>query len=329
MRQENSVSRSAARRLDPRPEGGRAADPEIARWVQRTLRADPPRAKSLIVTVWGDALAPHGGAVWLAGLIRLLAPFGINERLVRTSVFRLAQDGWLSAATYGRTSRYRLTQGGKRRFDDAYRRIYTRPDDDWDGSWELVLADAVLPARRAALRDELVWSGFGVLGPAAFLRPTQGQRPFPGAVDTADVAEHVLFAIARDLPGRRPLAATVAEAWDLATLAADYRRFLKRFGAVIDRFRATREGAHDPQQCFVVRTLLIHAYRRVLLRDPLLPAALLPLDWPGAAAYALCRDFYRLTHRCAERHLAETLASPNEDFPPADAAFYARFGGLD
>jgi phenylacetic acid degradation operon negative regulatory protein len=33
-----------------------------------------------------------------------------------------------------------------------------------------------------------------------------------------------------------------------------------------------------------VRTLLIHAYRRVLLRDPLLPAALLPLDWPGAAA---------------------------------------------
>ena len=46
-----------------------------------------------------------------------------------------------------------------------------------------------------------------------------------------------------------------------------------------------------------MRTLLIHEYRRVLLRDPRLPAALLPLDWPGAAAFALCRDFYRLTHR--------------------------------
>jgi phenylacetic acid degradation operon negative regulatory protein len=42
------------------------------------LKADPPRAKSLIVTVWGDALAPHGGAVWLAGLIRLMAPFAIS-----------------------------------------------------------------------------------------------------------------------------------------------------------------------------------------------------------------------------------------------------------
>ena len=91
---------------------------------------------------------------------------------------------------------------------------------------------------------------------------------------------------------------------------------------------ATGNGGHDPQQCFVVRTLLIHAYRRVLLRDPLLPAALLPLDWPGAAAYALCRDFYRLTHRYAERHLAATLADTHEDFPPAADAFYARFGGL-
>ena len=69
-----------------------------------------------------------------------------------------------------------------------------------------------------------------------------------------------------------------------------------------------------------MRTLLIHAYRRVLLRDPLLPPALLPLDWPGAAAYALCRDFYRLTHRCAERHLAATLGD-GDRLPPASADF--------
>ena len=99
-------------------------------------------------------------------------------------------------------------------------------------------------------------------------------------------------------------------AWELAAVAADYRRFLQRFGAVIERFRARADRARDPEQCFVVRTLLIHEYRRVLLRDPQLPAALLPLDWPGAAAYALCRDFYRLTHRSAERHLADDAGRP-------------------
>jgi phenylacetic acid degradation operon negative regulatory protein len=324
MRQADFVSR----RVGQGPVAPNGPDIAVARWTQRTLKADPPRARSLIVTVWGDALAPHGGTVWLAGLIRLMAPFGINERLVRTSVFRLTQDGWLNAATYGRLSRYRLTREGMRRFDDAHRRIYARPDDDWSDGWELVLADAVPPARRAALREELLWSGFGALGPTVFLRPTQSTRALPAVLDASGVAEHVLVGTARDIPGRRPLTAAVATAWDLTMLAADYRRFLQRFGAVIDRFRAAREGAHDPQQCFVVRTLLIHAYRRVLLRDPLLPAALLPLDWPGAAAYALCRDFYRLTHRCAERHLAATLASTHEDFPPADATFYERFGGL-
>ena len=126
-----------------------------------SVRSRPSRRapQSLIVTVWGDALAPHGGTVWLAGLIRLMAPFGINERLVRTSVFRLARDGWLDAATHGRVSRYRLTREGKRRFDDAHQRIYARPDDDWHGDWDVVLADAVPPARRTALREELVWAG--------------------------------------------------------------------------------------------------------------------------------------------------------------------------
>ena len=94
---------------------------------------------------------------------------------------------------------------------------------------------------------------------------------------------------------------------------------------MIDRRAAT---AHDPAQCFIVRTLLIHAFRRVMLRDPLLPPVLLPLDWPGAAAYALCRDFYRLTHRCAEQHLLATLRGNGERLPPANAAFYARFEGL-
>jgi len=321
MRQDVSVSHLSAQRAAP--------DATVTRWLQRTLKAEPPRAKSLIVTVWGDALAPHGGSVWLSGLIRLMASFGINERLVRTSVFRLARDGWLQSATHGRMSRYRLTEEGQRRFDDAHLRIYARPADDWNDEWDLVLADAVPPAKRVALRRELVWSGFGAFGPTVFLRPAQGGRAWPAVLDAPGVAECALVGAACDTPGRRPLTAAVATAWDLTLLAADYRRFLQRFGAVIDRFRATRDGAHDPQQCFVVRTILIHAYRRVLLRDPLLPAALMPLDWPGAAAYALCRDFYRLTHKCAECHLATTLASAHEAFPPADAAFYARFGGLE
>lgn len=322
MRQAVSVSRSSTPVPAPHPIG---ADPVVMRWIRRTLAADPPRARSLIVTVWGDALSPHGGAVWLAGLIRLMAPFGINERSVRTSVFRLARDGWLDATAVGRMSRYALTREGARRFDDAHRRIYARPAESWTGRWDLVLADRVPAALRPKLRDELHWAGFGELGATTFLRPRLGQA-WPPILRQREYAGSVILTQAIDDATTGTLATVAGDAWNLDALAADYRRFLQHFGTMIERFRA--DGDHDPAQCFVVRTLLIHAYRRVLLRDPLLPAALLPIDWPGAAAYALCRDFYRLTHRSAERHLAAILATPVEALPPASAAFLQRFGGL-
>src|SRR5437773_6970290 len=158
MRQDENVSQRLGRVSSTRPSPSPAIDPFVARWIRRALASDPPRARSLIVTVWGDALAPHGGIVWLAGLIRLMTPFGINERLVRTSVFRLVRDGWLAAQSHGRRSRYRLTREGMRRFDQAHHRIYTTANPVWDGEWEVVLAPP--DAARQKLRDELAWEGF-------------------------------------------------------------------------------------------------------------------------------------------------------------------------
>jgi phenylacetic acid degradation operon negative regulatory protein len=308
-------------------------DPFVTRWVQRTLAAEPPRARSLIVTVWGDALAPHRGIVWLAGLIRLMAPFGINERLVRTSVFRLVRDGWLTAQSHGRRSRYRLTREGARRFEQAHHRIYAMPNPDWDGEWEVVLAppDASYAAVRLKLRDELAWEGFGTLGPGTYARPLHGDSALPRIVAALRLGSRVTILRAKDHPSLTgaSLAARVGTAWDLAALTSDYQRFLRRFGSVIDAFRTAGAENGDPAQSFIVRTLLIHAFRRVLLRDPQLPPALLPLDWPGAAAFALCRDFYRLTHKRAEMHLDATLSPDGDRLPAANADFYRRFGGID
>ena len=128
-------------------------DPTIDRWIRRALSTATPRAKSLVVTVWGDSIATHGGSVWLAGLIRLLAPLGVNERLVRTSVYRLAREGWLTARPRGRHSVYSLTAQGRRRFEEAYRRIYAQPQPAWSGRWDVVLAPEA--RLRAIARREL------------------------------------------------------------------------------------------------------------------------------------------------------------------------------
>jgi phenylacetic acid degradation operon negative regulatory protein len=307
-------------------------DPQVARWIVRELAQARPRAPSLIITIWGDAIAPHGGAVMLPGFFRLLAAFGINERQGRTSVFRLSREGWLAGRRIGRRSLYRLTVDGARRFEQAYRRIYAPPVERWDDTWELVAATGLPTRRKQALRDVLAWEGYGVFAPGVYARPAQSAGTLPATATAAAGADARLLAVrAHDDPslGGASLASTIPRAWDLTAIATDYRRFLRRFGGVIERFRTAPEEAHDPEQCFLVRTLLIHAYRRVLLRDPRLPGELLPLDWPGTAAFALCRDFYRLTQRSAEQYLSAVLEGPRGSLPPATAWFYDRFGGLE
>jgi len=302
----------------------------VRRWIRRQLATAPPQAPSLIITVWGDAIAPHGGAAMLPGIIDLLAPLGINERHVRTSVFRLGREGWLKATPVGRRSLYRLTRDGARRFEQAYRRIYAPPVEGWDETWELVVANGLAARTRRALKLELQWEGFGTIASGVYARPATAPSAVPRIAAALDIARGLVVVRARDdaMLGGTTLASAGPQAWDLAGLSAAYRRFLSRFGSVIERFRMAGQAGQDPAQAFIVRTLLIHAYRRVLLRDPQLPATLLPLDWPGAAAYALCRDFYRLTLPAAERHLLATLEDARGRLPAASGEFHARFEGL-
>src|SRR2546429_10023135 len=88
----------------------RAPLPAPVRALLRNFRAQRPlRGGSLLITVFGDSIAPRGGAVTLGSLIRLAAPFGLTERLVRTSVARLGPEGWLAGERSVRRSEYRLT----------------------------------------------------------------------------------------------------------------------------------------------------------------------------------------------------------------------------
>jgi phenylacetic acid degradation operon negative regulatory protein len=118
----------------------------------------------------------------------------------------------------------------------------------------------------------------------------------------------------------------IGQAWELEPVMEGYRRFITQFGALAKLLDA--KHALEPEQAFVIRTLLIHAFRRVQLHDPLLPLELLPGDWPGAAAYELCRHIYRITYAAAEHYLVSTLAQEDERKSQAAPYFYTRFGGL-
>ena len=302
-----------------------AAPPAAVRALLRHFRAQRPlRGGSLLITLFGDAIAPRGGAVTLGSLIRLAAPFGLTERLVRTSVARLARDGWLAARRSGRRSEYRLTHGGAERFAEGARRIYGENPRVWDGTWTLVLLPAPTP-QQSEVRRDLRWLGFGQLTPALFAHPAcTAQQARRWLRSVAGGREALLLRSASaDVRVDRTLA---ARGWDLGEQARRYRRFIARFAPVAEA-SATRAVAAET--AFVVRTLLIHEYRKIHLQDPLLPAALLPRDWAGTAAYGLCRALYARVFASAERHLSACARRLHRPLPRAAASARARFGGID
>src|SRR6201987_2250565 len=145
--------------------------PAAVRALLRRWRAQRPlRAGSLLITIFGDAIAPRGAAATLGSLIRLAAPFGLTERLVRTSVARLGREGWLAARRSGRRSEYRLTRSGAERFAEATRRIYGESPQAWSGRWTLLLLPVGSGPRREA-REELLWLGLGELDATLFAHP--------------------------------------------------------------------------------------------------------------------------------------------------------------
>lgn len=305
-------------------------NPKLGCWISDSLKEHALRTNSLIVTLFGDAIAPHGSSVWLGNLIDLVAPMGISDRAVRTSVFRLTQETWLHATPVGRRSAYGLTNAGLRRINNAYRRIYDTPHSDWNGEWQIIIIPegALAPNDREALRHDLLWSGYGVIAPGVFAHPFGDTDFVRDALRQTAGGDKVLLLKASTPDGTSadPLCAMVHQCWRLDRLAEDYRRFINRFRPVLQWLITGK--TNDPEQCFVLRTLLIHEFRRVQLRDPQLPDSLLDRHWLGHTARELCRDIYEKTLSPSEQHLMATLQTPEGCLPAADASLYKRFGGL-
>ena len=304
---------------------------DVPSWLDHYLTANPPRAKSLVMTLFGDVITPHGGAVWLGSLIELLAPFGISDRLVRTSVFRLAEEGWLDAQRQGRRSRYTLNPRSAARFERAYRRIYTPTHRDWDNRWTLVLANVgkITAEQRSTLRKELLWQGYRIVAPYVLAHPAPDMETLDDILHRADAKESVFVCTAMqpEPAPARPLGDLVAQCWELEPVFNEYTRFLVDFKGLVDILGANAEYV-APETAFVIRELMIHAFRRINLHDPQLPLALLPAQWPGDIAYELCRLIYQATHKRSEQYVLETLRREDQHAPDVAGYFYDRFGGL-
>ncbi len=283
----------------------------VAALLDQFHRKPPVRAWSLIVTLYGDAIVPRGGSLWLGSLTGIMALFRIDAGHVRTAMSRLTADGWLERVKTGRNSYYLLSRRGQGSFMEATRRIYFAHEPDFDGKLRIALLGSAV-GDRARLRGVLEKVGFAALSPTAFIAWTAppSMREMKG-----------LFLLNAEVGAEA--CALADAAWKLAPIAQGYRAFIDRFTpleATLDKGETLSAG-----DALVARTLLIHEFRRIVLRDPGLPAALLPAGWPGSAARTLTARIYRQIVGHAEVYLDHHASRQSGPLPPPGPDFADRF----
>jgi phenylacetic acid degradation operon negative regulatory protein len=268
------------------------------------LQTQPSHTGSLIVTIFGDAVLPRGGEIALSSLLNLCADLGVAPGVVRTAMSRLAADGWFTSCRAGRASFYRIAATRRGEMIRASRHIFgpaRRPD--------VTQLNLVFTEGNDWLRARLGRLGF-VAWQGVMIAP---QRPLPPSL--AQTAP--MLTAAGDAASLRQVA---AKAWRLEDLAARYQSFLTTYHGL-----AARAPALPPREALAARILLVHDFRRIALRDPRLPAALLAQDWPGHAARQLCAMIYPALRDAAEARLDEIGATASGALPQAEPDFVARF----
>lgn len=201
-----------------------------------------------------------------ADLVRAGAHLGIAEPTLRVALTRAVASGDLVRADGEYALGNRLVER-QRRQDESVQNA----SEQWDGRWEqaVVVEAGRSAADRAALRAMLSQAHLSELREGVWMRPAnRGDRDLP---DDRAVARFVVERV--DDP-----VGLAARLWDLGGWAAQGRMLLAELAAT---------GA-PAMRLSIAADLVRH-----LLDDPLLPAQLLPTDWPGEqlrSTYAAYQD---------------------------------------
>lgn len=217
------------------------------------LELRPLSARSVVLSTLLGAHPPHLPA---RGLVMVGELFDIAEGTIRVAISRMVAAGDL------------VQDGGAYRLSDRLVQRQARQDESlsprtrsWQGAWEIavVTAERRTAADRVALRAAMTGLRLAELREGTWLRPANLVRPRPSIVD-----DQCTLLEGRPDGADGGLAATL---WDLDSWAHRARLL----HAALDR-------AGGPAAGFTVSAAVL----RHLLADPLLPARLLPEDWPGA-----------------------------------------------
>ena len=135
----------------------------------------------------------------------------------------------------------------------------------------------------------------------------------------------VFTAFTSDLNSQGVLKDLIKNRWKLSELETYYHDFLRFYRPICQKLFLTLP---EPDECLLLRQAIIHDYRRILLRDPDFPAAMLPPGWVGHEAQDLVKRTYKVLAEPSIYYISQKMQNAQGSMPEPDRCFFTRFGGL-
>ncbi|WP_068110850.1 PaaX family transcriptional regulator C-terminal domain-containing protein [Tropicimonas marinistellae] len=239
----------------------------------RLLSLSEYRVWSLIVTILGDLAQAPDARISSGTLTRITEPIGVRPEAMRVALHRLRRDGWIESHRRGRESFHHLTEMGRSRSVAATPRIYG-PGAPQDAPLHILIVDEDDASGRLLI-DSLVGLGTHV--------PVGAQAALGVGEPPADSAGIGIFRITEsyvpDWLQHRICPPELVQAY------VDLKLGLETVSAELDDAPKL-----TTTEIVALRALVVHNWRRILLRHPDLPAYLFPKDWCGRDCRTLVTD---------------------------------------
>lgn len=248
------------------------------------------RVWSVIVTIFGDLAQDQGDRISGAQLSRLTELMAIKPEAMRVALHRLRKDGWIVSKKSGRSSNYRLTDTAFGEGLAARNRFYTR-QVQMPSDYHVLVMEPMSQADRAVAENGLAKDGYIDIAPGVYLGW--------GAKNPAQTGFFTLQGDVIEIPQ------WLKQSNAPENLASGYQTLTEMLTDLKALFAETPDLT--PLQIATLRVLVIHHWRRLLLRHADLPAEFYPDDWQGQTCRILVADILDTLPRPALSSFEETV----------------------
>ena len=228
---------------------------------------DAPRVWSLIVTIFGDLALGESDTLSGPVLSAILSPVGVRPEAMRVALFRLRNEGWIETNKRGREAFHALSEMGLVQSANASRKIYAR-ERPAKVEWHLLCYPPALSNDEQARALAMKPKGYVAVAAGVYLGNGVLEVPSSDAFLVQGQIGHV------------------PEWLSLSLAPAGLRHSFEELTRVLKRVELGSVEQMSPLQIATLRALIVHRWRKLVLRLPDVPDALFGSGFEGLT----CRD---------------------------------------